>query len=94
MLDKADISNLVSLRELIGENIDDIVEQFYNKILPFNEMDRLIGDTDILQRLKSHQRNYILALFDGQYDEEHVCSRLQVGVVHKRIGFDPKFNPA
>lgn len=31
---------LVSLRELIGDNIDEIVEKFYEKILPFTEMDR------------------------------------------------------
>ncbi|MDY6973942.1 MAG: GGDEF domain-containing protein, partial [Thermodesulfobacteriota bacterium] len=42
-------------------------------------------------RLKNHQRNYILSLFDGQYDEDYVLSRLRVGVVHKRIGVDPKF---
>lgn len=90
-LSEADCSALVSLRELIGDNIDEIVEKFYEKILPFNEMDRVIGDAETLRRLKNHQRNYILSLFDGQYDEEYVHSRLRVGVVHKRIGVDPKF---
>lgn len=90
-LTEADCSTLVSLRELIGENIEEIVEQFYKKIRPFNEMDRVIGDAETLRRLKNHQRNYILSLFDGQYDEEYVHSRLRVGVVHKRIGVDPKF---
>ena len=90
-LSEADISALVSLRELIGDNIDEIVEKFYEKILPFNEMDRVIGDAETLRRLKNHQRNYILSLFDGQYDEDYVHSRLRVGVVHKRIGVDPKF---
>ena len=90
-LGEADISALVSLRALMGENIDEIVEKFYEKILPFNEMDRLIGDAETLRRLKNHQRNYILSLFDGQYDEDYVHSRLRVGVVHQRIGVDPKF---
>lgn len=90
-LSVADCSALVSLRKLIGENIEEIVEQFYTKILPFNEMDRVIGDAETLRRLKNHQRNYILSLFDGQYDEDYVHSRLRIGVVHKRIGVDPKF---
>ncbi len=89
-LTEEDSRTLVSLRELIGENMDEIVEEFYKKILPFNEMERLIGDAETLRRLKNHQRNYILSLFDGQYDEEYVQSRLRVGVVHKRIGVDPK----
>lgn len=90
-ISEADCSTLLSLRELIGENIDEIVEQFYEKLLLFNEIDRVIGDAETLRRLKNHQRYYILSLFDGQYDEEYVHSRLRVGVVHKRIGVDPKF---
>ena len=82
---------LASLRDLIGENIDEIVEEFYKKILPFPEMDRVIGDAETLRRLKNHQRNYIFSLFDGQYDEDYVHSRLRIGVVHKRIGVHPKF---
>ena len=82
---------LASLRERIAEYIDEIVEHFYLKILPFDEMDRVIGDAETLRRLKNHQKNYVLGLFDGQYDEEYVHSRLRVGVVHKRIGLNPKF---
>lgn len=90
-LNEQDCLTLASLRDLIGENIDVIVEEFYKRILPFSEMDRVIGDAETLRRLKNHQRNYILNLFDGQYDEDYVHSRLRVGVVHKRIGVQPKF---
>ncbi len=86
-----DIAVLTSLRDFVGENIEEIVEEFYKKILPFPEMDRVIGDAETLRRLKNHQRNYIFSLFDGQYDEDYVHSRLRIGVVHKRIGVHPKF---
>ncbi|MBU1231353.1 MAG: GGDEF domain-containing protein [Proteobacteria bacterium] len=86
-----DISILLSLRELISDNIDEIVEEFYRKILTFHEMDRVIGDAETLHRLKNYLRNYIVSLFDGHYDEDYVHSRLRVGVVHNRIGVDPKF---
>lgn len=86
-----DSSTLVSLRDIINDNIEEIVEEFYRRILPFSEMDRIIGDAETLRRLKNHQRHYIFSLFDGQYDEDYVLSRLRVGVVHKRIGVDPKF---
>lgn len=82
---------LVALRELIAENVDEIVTEFYRKILQFSEMDHLIGDAETLRRLKNHQRNYILSLFDGQYDEDYVHARLRVGVVHNRIGLHPKY---
>lgn len=86
-----DCQSLIGLREIVAESIDEIVEEFYRHITPFNEMDRLIGDADTLQKLKNHQRIYILSLFDGQYDEDYVHSRLRVGVVHKRIGVAPKY---
>lgn len=88
---EADSLILVSLRDLVSENIDEIVDEFYKTIVIFSEMDRVIGDAETLHRLKKHQGNYIISLFDGQYDEEYVHSRLRVGVVHKRIGVDPKF---
>lgn len=88
---ESDILTLVSLKGLIEEHIEEIVDEFYSKILPFNEMDRVIGDAETLRRLKNYQRNYILTLFAGHYDEDYVHSRLRVGVVHKRIGLDPKF---
>lgn len=90
-LGEDDIRMLASLRELIAENINEITEHFYQKILQFEEMDGIIGDADTLQRLKNYQRHYILSLFDGEYDEDYVHSRLRIGVVHKRIGVDPKF---
>ena len=88
---ETDIKILVSLRERIAASIDEITEEFYRKIVPFEEMDRIIGDAETLLRLRNYQRKYILSLFDGQYDEEYVQSRLRIGVVHKRIGVDPKY---
>ncbi len=86
-----DLSALRSLREIIADNIDAIVEDFYQHITPFSEMDLLIGDSDTLEKLKNYQRAYILSLFEGHYDEDYVHSRLRIGVVHKRIGVAPKY---
>ncbi len=86
-----DIRALLSLKELITANMDEIIKEFYKKIIIFEEMDRIIGDAETLLRLKNYMRNYILSLFDGEYDEEYVQTRLRIGVVHKRIGVPPKY---
>lgn len=86
-----DHNALRSLKEIIAENVDTIVDEFYQHITPFAEMDLLIGDSDTLEKLRNYQRAYILSLFDGHYDEDYVHSRLRIGVVHKRIGVDPKY---
>ncbi len=70
-----DCANLIAHKELIAANIDEFVEEFYQALLPLDEIERLIGDAETLKRLKNHQRNYILSMYDGQYDEEHELSR-------------------
>ncbi len=90
-LDEACTLSITSLREVINENIDEIIDEFYDKIISFSEMDRIVGDAETLRRLKHHQRHYILSIFDGLYDEEYVHSRLRIGAVHERIGVEPKF---
>ncbi|HCY83958.1 MAG TPA: GGDEF domain-containing protein [Desulfobacteraceae bacterium] len=86
-----DVEALKSLKKKVTDTIEVIVANFYEKILNFDEMDRLIGDAGSLSRLKNYQRNYILTLFDGEYGEEYVHSRLRVGMVHRRIGLDPQY---
>lgn len=86
-----DAKKLEALRPVIADNIDGIVKEFYERIISFDEMARVIGDAESLRRLKNHQRNYVLTLFDGQYDEEYVHARLRVGLVHRRIGVSPKY---
>ncbi len=85
------VRTLTLLRGLIADNIDEIIDHFYDQILTFDEMDRIIGDAETLRRLRMYQRNYVLSLFDGEYDKGYVHTRLRIGLVHKRIGVKPKF---
>jgi len=40
--------------------------------------------------LRNAQRKYVLDLFSGNYDANYVNNRLRIGMVHKRIGVEPK----
>ena len=85
-----DCETLLSLRDVIVPYIDKIINDFYLFIIQFDEMVQLIGDSETLARLKIYQKNYILSLFDGQYDEDYISSRLRIGLIHNRIGVSPK----
>lgn len=87
---EADVSVLLSCKELVTQHIDSIVSDFYSKQTAVEEIALLIGDSDTLARLHSAQRAYVLGLFDGYYDIEYVNNRLRIGMVHKRIGVEPK----
>ena len=89
-LNDESLSQLASHRLLIELRIEEIVGAFYQAQTEIDEISLLIGDADTLRRLRDAQRHYVLDLFGGIYDAEYVNNRLRIGMVHKRIGVEPK----
>jgi len=87
---ETDAEQLLSCKGLVTEHIDAIVASFYAQQTAIDEIALLIGDADTLSRLHLAQRGYVLGLFEGYYDLEYVNNRLRIGMVHKRIGVEPK----
>ncbi|MGY4107716.1 diguanylate cyclase domain-containing protein [Aeromonas encheleia] len=90
LLSDADFTLLASYRAKIEGHVDALVDKFYVLQTAITEIALLIGDADTLTRLRMAQRRYILDLFSGLYDLEYVNNRLRIGLVHKRIGVEPK----
>jgi diguanylate cyclase len=90
LFSEQDVQALVMCRSAIEESIDSLVARFYELQTSVPEISLLIGDSDTLARLQNAQRGYILDLFSGNYDLEYVNNRLRIGLVHKRIGVEPK----
>lgn len=89
-LDENDVAALKSAKPVIDANIDELVDAFYGVQTSIPEIALLIGDSDTLERLRNAQRRYVLDLFRGLYDLHYVNDRLRIGLVHKRIGVEPK----
>lgn len=85
-----DASLLKHARPYIEAKLDLLVEEFYELQTSVPDIALLIGDADTLGRLRNAQKAYILDLFVGYYDIEYVNNRLRIGLVHKRIGVEPK----
>lgn len=85
-----DADTLLASKPIIESNIDALVNQFYEMQTSTPEIALLIGDADTLSRLRNAQRQYVLDLFSGVYDLDYVNNRLRIGLVHKRIGVEPK----
>lgn len=81
---------LSRLKSIIDDQLDQIVDIFYEIQTSSDEISLLIGDADTLRRLRAAQRNYVLDLFSGHIDSVYVNNRLRIGMVHKRIGVEPK----
>ncbi|MGF1719014.1 GGDEF domain-containing protein [Vibrio kyushuensis] len=89
-LEHTELRNLLNYQPLIQNNLNSIVEQFYDKQLQNAEVVALLQDPDVLQHVKDAQSQYIIELFNGVYDEEYANGRLIIGAVHKRIRVEPK----
>jgi len=85
-----DAATLMLCSNLVREHIDKILTTFYQKQKSANETASPTQHSDRQQRLYSAQRAYILSLFDGCYDIEYVKHRLRIGMMHRRIGGEPK----
>ncbi len=73
-----------------AEDLNRIVDDFYTRQTEIDEIALIIGDAKTSRRLRAAQRAYISNLFAGYYDEEYVKNRLRIGLVHKRVGVEPK----
>ncbi len=81
---------LTGLQEKVAQNLDTIVNTFYDWQLQSREISLVIGDSETLQRLRTSMRGYIVELFDGYYGAEYVNKRLRIGKIHQRIGVSPR----
>lgn len=90
-LTERDSTVLRKARPYLEPHIEEIVDQFYVRQLAIPEVANLIGDSESLNRVSRALRRYISEILVGVIDMDYVNSRLRIGLVHKRIGIEPKF---
>ncbi|UJF17784.1 GGDEF domain-containing protein [Vibrio sp. SS-MA-C1-2] len=90
-LSNSDIDKLRRYSTIVTHQVDTIIDLFYEKQTQIPDIENLIGDLGTLRRLKSAIRQYIIEIFTAEIDLDYVESRLRIGLVHKRIGVEPKF---
>ena len=87
----SDAEALLSARPHILPALDAVVDEFYRQQTAIEDIAAIIGDSETMRRLHIAQRRYVDDLFSGIYDEDYVNHRLRIGLVHKRIGVEPKY---
>ena len=87
---QADVDALTRCKGFVGTQVDEVVRRFYEEQTSIEEVALTVGDADTLRRLRNVQKRYVIDLFEGYYDAAYVSNRLRIGLVHKRIGVEPK----
>ena len=86
-----DAELLQALRPLFERHVVGIEDAFYDRLLRLPETAQLLNDHTTVERLKKLQRDYLLRITDGNFDEAYFADRLRIGRTHERVGLNPKW---
>ena len=80
------LQTLKKLRPTAMENMDKMLDNWYQWIKGLPEYEEFFPDTNILERVKKQQHKFWDAFFSGVLDEEYLKIRRRLGATHARIG--------
>lgn len=81
-----DETRLARIHEVIRDDLDAIVSEFYDHLLRHGELERFLGDPPVLDRLKAAQKKYLLSMGLQSNRLDYFEGRLQIGVNLERAG--------
>jgi len=82
-----DVERLKGINELAEKYADDVINEFYQHLMSFEETRQFFRDEEqLLAHVKNLQKMYFLRLTKGTYDQEYIDNRLKIGKTHERIG--------
>ncbi len=90
-LRSGDLESLRELREPLEKHADGFVGAFYRHLLSFQPTRDLLRDSAVKDRLLASQRAYVLSLAGPVIDDAFVAERRRIGVVHERVGLEPRY---
>jgi Protoglobin len=90
-LDLAATKALQALRPWMEAHVHEVVEEFYARLLRFEQPRWLLADPQRLARVKAAQTASLLAFTAGGFDLAYVASRLAVGRTHAQVGVTPQW---
>jgi diguanylate cyclase (GGDEF)-like protein/PAS domain S-box-containing protein len=88
---ETDVLLLKDIHGWLEDGKRDFTEGFYRHLLKYPQLRALLSDPERFARLKHSQSEYFSSLTAGDYGLDYIRERLKIGVVHQRIGLDPKW---
>lgn len=77
------------MRAQMALDEDMFTDAFYDHLLSFPALRKLLPDDATVARLKKSQCSYFTSLTAGDYGPDYIADRLRTGLVHQRIGLEP-----
>ncbi|MGE6517200.1 protoglobin domain-containing protein [Lysinibacillus sphaericus] len=85
-LTKQDLQYLKAFKPFVEDNINHIVDRFYDMIVTERSLVDIINRHSSVEKLKVTLRRHIIEMFNGSIDEEFYKRRINIAKVHVHIG--------
>lgn len=82
---------LKTVHDKLALHIYPLVANFYQHLDQYSELQNRTNDKFTRDSLRRAQAGYLESLTAGKYDLQYVQDRLQIGMVHQKIGLEPKW---
>ena len=86
--DEHDAQLLRDVHPYLKAHQSEVVLSFYEHLLRFPRLQRLLDDRHAFVRLKHLQSAYFDSLTAGDYDAAYERNRVRVGLVHQHVGLE------
>lgn len=86
-----DATRLRTALERYESVIEGTVDRFYDYLLSIPATRAVLEHADVADHLKRQQRQYLKGLGGGRYGEAYLRERLRIGLIHERIGLEPRW---
>lgn len=90
-LTKDDLTYIKKLEPFIHENIDLIVDFFYENITKQSNLLHIINTFSSVDKLKLTFRRHIKEMFTGEINQQFINTRRHIAHVHVKVGLDTKW---
>ncbi|MDE2618851.1 MAG: globin-coupled sensor protein [Sphingomonadales bacterium] len=90
-IDQQDWSNLPRIARAVEQAGNGALDKFYAKILQTPEVAQFFSDPGRVQHAKSKQLDHWRYLFSHQVDATYIDKAETIGLVHARIGLEPRW---
>ncbi len=90
-IDEATRASLVDFMPVLRRELPGILAAFYGHLRSFPGMAGMFQGQAAMDRAGKAQGEHWLKLFSGRFDEDYVASVRRIGLMHSRIGLEPRW---
>lgn len=91
IIDQETRATLAAMRTTLQEALPSVLEAFYTHIARYPEAARHFGGATHMAHAKAMQLNHWMMIAEGDFSQSYVDSVRRIGLVHSKIGLEPRW---